>query len=234
MKRLHAVCLFLLILLASPASHAAAVPDDTKEALHALVLSQDLKTVWPVIMRNAAIDGAARVERGAMDQINVRRDLTPAQREQVTIAVKSMAGKVAAELDEMNRQTDIEKLVEDLVQTVYPKYYSLDEIRQLTAFYNNPAFKKIVQAELAITAESKRAGSDSANIRTRVYAAIPEQDSRIVVAFSTSELGRKQMRIASQVNADMMASLQSLQRPAFDAIIARNTKLLQAKMRELH
>lgn len=234
MKRLHAVYLFLLILLASPASHAAAVPDDMKEALHALVLSQDLKTVWPVIMRNAAIDGAARVERGAMDQINVLRDLTPAQREQVTIAVKSMAGKVAAELDEMNRQTDIEKLVEDLVQAVYPKYYSLDEIRQLTAFYNNPAFKKIVQAELAITAESKRAGSDSANIRTRVYAAIPEQDSRIVVAFSTSELGRKKTRIASQVNADMMASLQSLQRPAFDAIIARNTKLLQAKMRELH
>lgn len=233
MKRVHAVYLSLFMLFASPALPAAVVHDDMKEALHALALSQDLKTFWPVIMRNAAIDGAARVERGAMDRINTRQDLTPTQREQVTTAVKSVAGKVAVELDEMNRQIDIEKLVEDLVQAVYPKYYSVAEIRQLTAFYNNPAFKKIVQAELAITAESKLSGSDSDKIRTRVYAAIPEQDSRVVVAFSTSELGRKQKRIASQVNADMMATFQGFQRPAFDAIIARNSQFLQAQMRAL-
>lgn len=204
-----------------------------EDALHALALSQDMKTVWPVIMRNASMEGASRVERGALDQLNARQDLTPAQREQVTLAVKDIAGKVAAELDEMNRQTDIDQLVENMVQAVYPKYYSVADIRQLTAFYNSPSFKKIVQAELAISAASKRSGSDSANIRTRIFAAIPEQDRRVVVAFSTSELGRRQQRIASQVNADMMGYLQHLQRPAYDAIIARNTQLLQAKLREL-
>jgi hypothetical protein len=233
MKFLNATLVFLFVLAASPACAAAIASPEMKKAVHALVLSQDLKTNWPLIMRNMGLDAATQVARGAMDKLKAREDLTPAERERVGLAVKGIAGKIAAELDQMNKQTDVDQLVEDMALAVYPKYFTLAEIQKMTAFYNTSAFKKLVQAELAITAESKRGGSDVAKIRERIYATIPERESRVFLAFASSELGRKQQRLSNQVTADGVAYLQNRHRPALEAIVARNTPLLREQLRDL-
>ena len=233
MRIFGAALVSVCILTALPASANATESPEMRKAVHALVLSQDLKTNWPLIMRNMGLDASTQVARGAMDKLKEREDLTPAERERVGLAVKGIAGKIAAELDQINKQTDVNKLLEDMALAVYPKYFTLAEIQELTAFYNTPSFKKMVQAELAIAAETKRGGGDVAKIRERIYATFPEREGRAALAFASSELARKQQRLSRQITADGVAFLRNRQRPALDALIARNTLLLREQLRDL-
>ena len=227
MKTIRVLFLAMMLLGAS-SSHAAEVSKEMKQALHALMLSQNLDKNWPAMTYNAAGTVEA-VERGALDALGKVSELTPAQRETMKGILKEMSVQLAADLDDLNRQTDITRLAEDMMLAVYPKYYTLAEVQQQTAFYNTPTFAKLVHAEIASKQESNRTGADQAAIRQRYMAALSAQDARVMLAFSGSDLGRKQQRIGPRFQADCKAFLESHQRAAYDAMIARNASIARQR-----
>lgn len=233
MKILIAAWFALLTMMAPCQSQAASAPDDMKEPLHALAVSQNLEKYLPAIARNAAIDGAAKVERGALQALDTTPGLSPAQQEKFRQVIHDLSGQMAAEIDEQHRKLDVTHLVDDMVITVYPKYYNLAEIRQLTAFYGSKTFHKMVDAELKITAQSKRFGANVPEIRRQAYAAFTEEDMRVVTAFRASDAGRKEQRIGKQLAAECLDYLSARTRPALDEVTTRYGLIAAKLLRDM-
>lgn len=231
MRIFNAALFFLLTFIGSSACYAAGANDNMKDALHSLVIAQNLEKYWPIIVRNTAIDGAAEVERGALAALASKSGLTDAEREKYKLLVKGMSSEVAAEINQLDAKLNVSQIIEEMVTSIYPKYYDVSEIRKLTAFYSSKTFYKLVEAELKITAESKRPGADVPEIRKQTYASFTAEDSRRVAEFSLSEIGRKQQRIGSQVTAECMEFLKARSRPAFDEVTTRYGLILVNRLR---
>lgn len=231
MRTFNAALFCLLTFIAPSACYAVSANDNMKDALHSLVVAQNLEKYWPIIVRNAAINGAAEVERGALAALDSRPELTATERKEFKVLIKDMSSEVAAEINELHKKLDASQVVEEMVASIYPKYYDLPEIQKLTAFYNSKTFHKLVDAELKIAAESKRPRADVPEIRKHAYESFTEEEGLQVSEFSLSELGRKQQRISGQVTAECMKFLEGRTRPARDEVTTRYGLILLDRLR---
>lgn len=221
----------LFILLQSPA-HAQAITADMKTALQSLVASQNLVQNWPLIVRNARISGESNVKNGALRALENNARLSPEQLEKAKILVEELAPQIADDVDKSNQRLDSVQLMQSMVESVYPKYYSVSEIQELADFYKSIAFQKTVSISLAVTEESRRTGKD-ANVLWAMYSSkLSLQEKKYLENFQNSIIGRKQKSLTANVNSDSFNYLKNQFDSGIDDIVGKYAKILSKRILE--
>ncbi len=146
-KPLAAIASALVLTCASAFSHAAApmpsadpaVVKATKDMFAAMKVREMMTTM----MAQAARQMPVQAKMAAAAAINAKTDLTPEQKAE---ALQKADESIQGSIGQMQAVFSDPTLVDDMIAEMVPLYaetYTLDEIRQLTAFYASPLGQKM-------------------------------------------------------------------------------------------
>jgi hypothetical protein len=221
---------FLALFFLTQFGYAKIITSDTKKALESLVASQNLAQTWPAIMRNARISGEDNVKKGAMDSLENNSHISPEQLGKAKIIISELAPQISNDIDEFHKSIDVTQLTQNMVEVVYPKYYSAQEIQELANFYKSAAFQKTVAISLAVAEESKRTGVDTRTLWAKYESKLSQQDRQTLVGFQNSAVGQKQKSVGRSVNSDSLNYLQSQLTRGIDEIVKKYAFILNKKL----
>ncbi len=222
LKHLMMACMLFALSMAQ----AATSSPEMKQALQEFVAAQDLKNAWNTIASNAAKDASNGVIRGGNAALLKNKSLTEAQRDKAKKIMQDLAPKMAEEITAYHQSLDANALVMEMAETVYSKYYTVQEIRDLTAFYGSSAFKKITRLGMEAMAESRRTGEAVANILSRNESQFNVEDKRVMADFNQSATGKKQKLVGGKVRAESMQFLEEKSMQGMDSIVQKYGRIL--------
>jgi hypothetical protein len=136
-----AAILAVTFIFGRPAAAQTASPDAVAAARELVVVmraAEQFKSILPLIMRQlkpAIVQGRPEVERDFDAMIPVLNEIMSAQNEQIA------------------------KLVDDIAM-IYARNFTVDEMRRVTAFYQEPVGQKFLEKMPVITQESMVAGQE--------------------------------------------------------------------------
>ncbi|MES2321917.1 MAG: DUF2059 domain-containing protein [Pseudomonadota bacterium] len=226
MKKIIAA--FAAFLVLGPA-FSADLPADTKAALQTLVASQNIDKYWPAIISNAADGGVGQIQKSALAVMEQNRALTPADREILKKIIAETSPQVAIEIKEFQQGLNIDKLVSDMAEKIYPKHYTRDEILELAKFFRSTAYQKVTALGIEIRDENKRTGEDVTALWKKYDARLTTEEKKAFLDFNESPLGKKQLTVGPKVGAESLEYLKARIAEGYDPIITRYSVLVREK-----
>lgn len=89
------------------------------------------------------------------DILAARADLTPTERKTIENSLLSDGNNSAKRFqDKLMRKLNYNELINEVVSVVYDKYYSLEDIRNLTVFYKTPTGQKALKMMTPIASDT--------------------------------------------------------------------------------
>ncbi|NHZ63261.1 hypothetical protein [Massilia genomosp. 1] len=137
---------------------------------------------------------------------------------------------MAADIAEQHRQLDAKALVAEMIMTVYPKYDSAGQIRELTAFYRSKAFKKTVAVGMQASNEAQRTGEAPALVWKRYEKQFDQDEVRTLMAMKNSPLGKHQDAIGPQLKNDCTEFLRARTEAGIDQVADRFGKVMAERL----
>ncbi|MCH8618026.1 hypothetical protein [Undibacterium sp. TS12] len=204
MKTILKHLMIIGILLTASLAQAAAPTPEMKQALKEFIEVQNLEQAWIIIIENAAKNGSEEVVKGAMRKLESSSSLSEVERTRIKNVILEMTPKIANEVTAFHKNLDVKTMVTEMIEAIYPKYYNVQEIRDLTMFYGSMAFRKTaifgreIATESAITGESKRV------LWRRYDSKFTPQETKQKLEFASSAIGLKQNAIGAKVNAECL------------------------------
>jgi len=135
-----------ILFTCAPAFSQAAVPsadpavvNATRQMLEAMKVRESMRTMMATMEQQMP----AQMRASAAAAINANATMTPAQKAE---QLKKLDEAVATNATQMHAVFADPTLVDEMVNetvTLYAETYTLDEIRQLTAFYTSPVGQKM-------------------------------------------------------------------------------------------
>ncbi|MCW3059994.1 MAG: hypothetical protein JWQ02_1815 [Capsulimonas sp.] len=137
---------------------AAAPTDQTKHELITQLLEvMHMKKNSEAIMKSVFAQSEEYFTNVFPDMLAQDEDLTPAEHKQAVSEGKKSGLHALKRFQELYaKQVDTAKLVGEVTETVYGKYFTETELRDLIAFYQTPTGSKIVDLMPQVSAESMR------------------------------------------------------------------------------
>jgi hypothetical protein len=197
---------------ASPAMHAA---------LERLVASQNLAQNWPLLLQNIGAGSTRTVLQGAFDALDGNQALTQAQRARARVAIERLAPQIAADVSAMLTKIDARTLMLGMTEEVYPKYYSLREIQEMSSFYESPAYRKFATMGIQAQGEISRTGQNPALVWARYDARLTPEEKRALAAFQNSPTGQKMHSVSPQVQKESLRYLHARTDGMLNDVMAR-------------
>ncbi|MFZ6655367.1 hypothetical protein [Undibacterium sp. TJN19] len=232
MKTIIKTLTVIFVLLLSPIIQAQSLTPEMKKALHDFVAIQNLDKLWATIIDGEAKNGIEGIKRGAIEKLEQASSLTDAQRANAKKIMIELAPQLADEVTAMHKKIDIVSLVTDMTETIYPKYYTVQEIRDLSNFYGSMAFRKTAVFGQEVAAESKRTGESKEMIWRNYEYRFSEQERQFMLDFNNSATGKKQKTIGAKVNAESMDFFYNRTMPAMDKIADHYGEMLTKRLKE--
>lgn len=215
------IIVYTCILIAGAMAFAAtaAQNDDVKAAAARLAASQQLGSYLPMIIRNASIDSIEKVKRGAMLRLESNAALSDAQRTRAMEIIDQFAPQIAADMDALHRTLDANALVLEMIETVYPKYFSQAEMQSLAEFYESTAFHKVARNELSV-------------FKKNLETLLTPQEKQLLMNFYNSSLGQKQRN--PQIAQESLAFMRSRVDPMIAALVAPYGEKMSKELQNIH
>ena len=204
MKALFAnACLLLGLALFSPCPHAAGSEPVTgmQAALDRMIAVQRLDARTSLDAQ-AAREAAGILQRTGAALIASNGDWNEAQQAIAREVLDELAPQVVETLH-TERQLLLERLIPEMFRETYPRYFSADEISELSAYYASPTYKKMRPIWSRVESEARRTGIDKLTLwRQHAPAELTVEELLELRAFRISELGRKLDTVTPQLYRD--------------------------------
>lgn len=145
-------CAFLV-----QAAAQTAATDEKQSAIKELVvlINGDNKAEQ---MANIMTDQMQSAREATVQSVlDEQTDLSAAERKAIEDSLLSdRKNSIKRYQDKLMQKLDYNAMINEVAYTVYDKYYSLEEIRDLTTFYKTPTGQKSLKMMTAITTDSMR------------------------------------------------------------------------------
>jgi hypothetical protein len=224
---------FIFVLLISSIIQAQTLTPEMKVTLHDFVAIQNLEKLWVSIIDSEAKNGIEGIKRGTIEKLEQTSSLTDAQRANLKKIMIELAPQLADEVTAMHKKIDVVSLVKDMTEAIYPKYYTVQEIRDLSHFYGSMAFRKTAIFGQEVTAESKRTG-ESKEILWRNYEyRFSEQERQFMLDFNHSATGKKQKAIGAKVRDESLEFFYARTATAMDKIADQYGETLAKRLKDM-
>ncbi len=98
----------------------------------------------------------AAIEKEIIDKVvEERTDLTPAERDELRRAlVDQVYSQSEAVTERILAKLELNKLMNEIMVTLYDKHFTLDEVRELISFYKTPTGQKLLAKTKPLVGES--------------------------------------------------------------------------------
>jgi hypothetical protein len=216
--------------LQAVACGAAELDPEMGAALRQLVASQKLQETLPAVLDNARLQGIEQAKQGAEQALADNHALSETERARARKIMDELAPQLAAGVDADLRKLDFPALAQGMVDTGYPKYYTVQEVRQLAAYYASPGYQKMTALLRKVQEEHARTGQDSQQLWRLYGKQISAQENRTVADFLDSPLGKKQKAVGERVKDECAAYLRRQIAPAYAAAAAAHRRLFLEKL----
>lgn len=129
------------------------------------------------------IDPAKKAEIVKLLQLTGTVKLTQQMMDQMLSNFKTHNSRVSQEFwDRFEKEMDIQALVDKIVP-LYAKYYSLEDLKAVNAFYQTPAGQRMLAATPLIMHESMQIGQDwGRQVVTRLIAELKDEKAKAAAA----------------------------------------------------
>jgi len=203
MKKIIAkICILIAGAIAFGAG--AAQNDDTKSVAARIAASQQIDKYLPMILQKSSADGIEGVKRGAMASIESNTALSDGQRMRAKEIVDQLAPQMATDLDALHRRIDVNALIPEMIETVYPKYFTQAEMLSLAEFFESTAFHKAAKNAVSFSKQ---------NLETL----LTPQEKKVLMNFYSSPLGQKQRN--PQIAQESLTYLKGRIAPMLDVLV---------------
>lgn len=156
MLKNFALTIFMLafVLLAQASAQTAAMTEK-QTAIKELValINNDNKAEDLVNAMSAQMESAQDATIKAV--LDERSDLTAADRKEIeAMLLSDRKNSVKRFQDKLMQKLEFQKMIDEISQIVYDKHYTLEEIRDLTAFYKTPTGQKSLKMITPVMTDS--------------------------------------------------------------------------------
>lgn len=221
-----------LSLFSAPLLFAQPASPGMHTALERLVASQNLAQNWPLLLQNIGAGNTRTVLQGAFDALDGNTALTQAQRAKARQAVEGLAPQIAADVSAMLAKIDGKALMLGMTEEVYPKYYSLREIQEMSSFYESPAYRKLATMGIQAQGEISRTGQNPALVWARYDARLTSEEKRTLSTFQNSPTGQKMRSIGPQVQQESLRYLHARTDGMLNDVMARYNNPIEKAVRD--
>lgn len=223
--------LFFLALCACCSQVMAAAPDpQMSAAIEKLVDLQDFEKVWPTLFKGEVRRTTLELETAAHQAYDRQQYLTPAQLARSHEAVKQTVPELAAEVDALYRKTLVKETFREMGQTIYPKYFTVSEIEEMTRFYSSPTYRRTAELTTLAADEAVRTGVSLQTLGPKYMANLTLQETQVLLDFGRSAIGQKLKRLDKALSDDRTAFMVEKLRSGTSAVRDSYIKGLSAKL----
>ncbi len=139
---------------------------------------------------------------------------------------------MAAEITVFQRSIELPRLVREMMEASYQKYYDAQEIQAMADFYASPAVRKKRAVEAEIAAEYRRTGEDAGALRQRYEAKFTPQEKQVLADYAASPTAKKQHSVDDQVNAAIFTFLNERVMSEVGKITERYARILADRIKQ--
>lgn len=218
-----AVSIFVVLFAVSPLN-AKELKKEDEQVVREFIASQRIVENWPGLVRAMSSNGAERIRKSAQIVIEKSDTTTAQDKKEIMSVVDSISEDAARDITEALRKMDYKKLFDEMGFRVYPKYFSIQELKQLTKFFSSPTGQKFLRLTPILATESKQAGNQ--NIMTRYFDSTEVNELTI---FYQSEVARRMRATADLVKKETQPIFDTLTAPLVDPIVERYVLLIKQK-----
>lgn len=196
---------YLLAAVMALSSAAAAAQNPSPEmskALSRLASAQQIDKFWPIMLDTLEPAAAQNVQQAAISGLENSPLLSKEQRAAARAEVEKLAPQMAADVTAQLRAIDATKMMQQMMEAVYPKYFTLAEVEGLATYYSSSAYQKTSANDMAKAVDREKTGDAPAVVAARHDAGYTAQEKQAIADFDASPLGQKVRQTAPQVGAD--------------------------------
>jgi hypothetical protein len=201
-------------------------------ALERLVASQNLDQNWPLLLQNIGSNFTLKLIKGAFTSLDANQALTQAQRAKAREAVEALASPIAADVKTTLAKLDGKALMLGMVENVYPKYYSLRDIQEMSSFYESVAYRKVATMGIQAQGEISRTGQSPALVWARYEARLTPEEKRTLATFEKSPIRQKMRSVTAQVQEESLRYMHARTDSMLNDITARYKDRLEKTVRD--
>lgn len=227
MKLLRNLILAVSCLLIWLPAGALELSEAHKLALREFVASQNMREVWPEVVRTVSARRAGHLLEDARVTTENSTVASEIDRRRLQEIVAALTPAAIDDLSAAMLKIDAQALMEDMAFSVYPKYFSMAEIRQVTKFYMAKTGKKLLKLTPTLIAESKQTGAAPSLQR---YFTSNEMDD--LMAFMQTDGARKMKATGAAVKQDAEAFFLARSESLIEPVNAKYQALVREKFTE--
>lgn len=216
-------CLFSTAQAAEPGAQ-------TKQALHTIVTAQRVEATWRGHLASAAQGHANVMQQTVKDKVNAAPQLSRVQRDKALAMLPEWTAAVASDLKTLDPSMDMTALVDEMAQTVYPRFFTDPEIAELAAFYSSSAYQKTLDIGARIREDQRRTGVSDPAAWDKYNHLFTKQENDAILAHGRSDVGKKLDRVGPALNKEVLTFFGPKTSASIAAIAERHMKLFVAKM----
>jgi hypothetical protein len=211
---------------------AAEVSKEMQKAVVDMVNAQGVLNTWPHIARNLTEIQALNFPIYMSAGVDRDAGLSATQRAKAQKVIEQLTPAAMAEFAALHQGVNGGQLVLDAALVVYPKHYTVAELRDLTTFFNSSALRKARRISAEVAEANARNPADRAEIVKRLEAEYTQEDIKALTDFQNSRLATTQIVASKKVNAQLVQLLEDHFRAAELRIVAKYTELVSSKARQ--
>lgn len=211
-------------------AQAAEPGPEAKKALHTIVKVQRIEETWRSHLDNAAQRNANIMQNTVREKVNAAPQLSPAQRKQTLALLPAWTAAVAEDLKTLDKSMNMTAVLDEMAQTVYPRYLSDREITELAAFYSSNAYRKTRDAGAQTKDAVLHIGVSDPAAWDKHRQLFTQQENDALAAHAQSDLGKKLARVAPALNKDVLAFIAPKTIASIGLIAERQMAVFVAKM----
>lgn len=158
LKKLALTIFLLTCALSAAASAQTAAVSEKQAAIKELVFLINGDNKMEEIMNQMVPQIQAQQDAALKSTLDERTDLTANERKSLEDSfADDRKFSVKRLMDKMLQKLDYNELISEIAYSVYDKYYTLEELRDLTAFYKSPTGQKTLKMMAPIMVDMMQA-----------------------------------------------------------------------------
>ncbi|GAB3242369.1 DUF2059 domain-containing protein [Chitinimonas naiadis] len=144
MKKLLQLSLGLVAALMLGNARADEVSAEKRQAIQELIDTMNIKAMMPQMMAQITAQSGAMMKQTASTAIEQNKRLSAAQRKSALAQLDRELPALQADFNSSIAKLDMASLMDEVMYSVYGKYFETQEIRDINAFYQSPTGKKLL------------------------------------------------------------------------------------------
>lgn len=211
-------CLFLSFHLAL--ANAGGTDHAMRAALGDLVVARNMEASLDEVLAELQTNGLAFAREAARRKMTDELGMPEAEQAQTMALLDQLLPQMVERLRAEVGGMDKRAFLVDLLEAVYPAYFSTEEVRALVALYAHPAYDTAAAVVAQVDEEHERTGKDPALLWKQLGAPLSAEELRFAQELQASPLLHKLAERQAQLEADFGAAFGRRVRPvlarAFD------------------